>query len=346
MLEELNENFWGKVILVNIQNSTGMGGWGCLWIVTSEARCYFIGFEGFPYNERKLEEFAPLFKKSTTYQYRFAAEEGGWWKYISNRKILIRKDFYDAFMKIYEEEDRWARGGYHYVHGHRCKHASEEREAEYIQKAIELGAEEIVFTDHAPFPGNPFNYRMAMDELKEYAETLQTIKYHYADLIEVKIGLEIEYVPLYFEHYRELKERWKIDILLLGQHFSLLPDGRYTFDLVNKSGEAYYLAQGIMEGMESGLFDVVAHPDQIFRRIKRWDSEASELAKQIKECAARTEVALEKNISNMFEKKRKHLYWHEFWLDVPDELKIIYGVYAHSVEEMEENYRRQQYLDI
>lgn len=115
-LEELNEDFWGKVILVNIQNSTGMGGWGCLWIVTSEARCYFIGFEGFPYDERKLEEFAPLFKKSTTYQYRFAAEEGGWWKYISNRKILIRKDFYDAFMKIYEEEDRWARGGYHYVH--------------------------------------------------------------------------------------------------------------------------------------------------------------------------------------------------------------------------------------
>lgn len=258
-----------------------MGGWGCLWIVTSEARCYFIGFEGFPYNERKLEEFAPLFKKSTTYQYRFAAEEGGWWKYISNRKILIRKDFYDAFMKIYEEEDRWARGGY-----------------------------------------------------------------HYADLIEVKIGLEIEYVLLYFEYYRELKERWKIDILLLGQHFSLLPDGRYTFDLVNKSGEAYYLAQGIMEGMESGLFDVVAYPDQIFRRIKRWDSEASELAKQIKECAARTEVALEKNISNMFEKKRKHLYWHEFWLDVPDELKIIYGVDAHSVEEMEENYRKQQYLDI
>ena len=27
-LEELNDNFWGKVILVNIQNSTGMGGWG------------------------------------------------------------------------------------------------------------------------------------------------------------------------------------------------------------------------------------------------------------------------------------------------------------------------------
>ena len=118
-----------------------------------------------------------------------------------------------------------------------------------------------------------------------------------------------------------------------------------------KEGASFRINKELLEckkkvGDKAGVFDVVAHPDRIFRRIKRWDSEASELAKQIKECAARTEVALEKNISNMFEKKRKHLYWHEFWLDVPDELKIIYGVDAHSVEEMEENYRRQQYLDI
>lgn len=233
-----------------------------------------------------------------------------------------------------------------HVHGHRCKHASEEREVEYIQKAIELGAKEIVFTDHAPFPENPFNYRMTMEELKEYTETLQALKCQYTGLIEVKIGLEMEYASLYLDYYRELKERWKMDILLLGQHFSLLPDGKYTFDLVNKSDEAQYLAQGILEGMESGLFEVVAHPDQIFRRKKQWDSEASELAKQIKECAACTGVALEKNISNMFEKKRKHLYWHEFWVDVPKELKIMYGVDAHSVGEMEENYRRQQEFDV
>lgn len=98
--------------------------------------------------------------------------------------------------------------------------------------------------------------------------------------------------------------------------------------------------------MEIGLFDVVAHPDQIFRRKKQWDFVSIQLAKQIKECAARTGVALEKNISNMFEKKRKHLYRREFWMDLPKEVKAIYGVDAHSVDEMEKNYRRQQELDI
>lgn len=231
-----------------------------------------------------------------------------------------------------------------HVHGYRCKHASDERENEYIQKAFELGAKEIVFTDHAPFPGNPFNYRMAMEELKEYVGTLNVLQQQYKGMIEIKVGLEIEYIPTYIDYYRELKEKWKLDILLLGQHFSLLADGSYTFDLENKSDEAHYLAQGIVEGMESGLFDVVAHPDQIFRRKKQWDFESVELSRQIKECAEHTGVVLEKNISNMFEKKRKHLYWQEFWMALSGEIKVIYGVDAHSVGEMVENYRKQQML--
>lgn len=114
-LEELNNEFWENVLLVNIQHSTGMGGWGCLWIVTKEPKLYFIGFEGFSYDERKLDEFAPLFKKSKNPKHQYAVEENDW-KYISNRKILIRDDFYEVFLKFYQDEDRWSRGGYHYLH--------------------------------------------------------------------------------------------------------------------------------------------------------------------------------------------------------------------------------------
>lgn len=114
-LAELNNESWGNVLLVNIQHSSGMGGWGCLWIVTKEPKLYFIGFEGFPYDERKLDEFAPLFKKSQNPQHQYAVEENGW-KYIGNRKILIRDDFYEVFLNFYQDEDRWARGGYYYMH--------------------------------------------------------------------------------------------------------------------------------------------------------------------------------------------------------------------------------------
>lgn len=50
----------------------------------------------------------------------------------------------------------------------------------------------------------------------------------------------------------------------------------------------------MIAGMETGLFQVVAHPDQIFRRMKKWNAEMDAISKEIKECAASTGVLLEK----------------------------------------------------
>lgn len=228
-----------------------------------------------------------------------------------------------------------------HVHTYRCLHAGSEKEIDYVQTAIELGAKQIVFTDHAPFPKNPFNHRMEMSELADYVKILSDLKKQYMEQIDIKIGLEIEFVSKYIEYYRALKEKWNIDILLLGQHFSLLSDGRYTFELQDKSQEAFYLADDIIKAMETGFFNVLAHPDQIFRRMKKWDFDTEKISKEIKDCAIQTGIILEQNISNMFEKKRKNLYRTEFWTGLSDELKTIYGVDAHSTEEMKINYHRQ-----
>ena len=228
-----------------------------------------------------------------------------------------------------------------HVHSYRGKHASQEQEEEYIKKAIELGATKIVFTDHAPFPGNPFLKRMSIKELPEYVTVLQGLKEKYVGILEIKIGLEIEFVPTYREYYQALLNKWDMDILLLGEHFSLLPDGRYTFEMSEKNLEARALANGMIAGMETGLFQVVAHPDQIFRRMKKWNAEMDAISKEIKECAASTGVLLEKNIGNMLERK-KRVYRKEFWEELPDKLQIIYGVDAHSVTEMEENFCAQK----
>ena len=63
-----------------------------------------------------------------------------------------------------------------HVHTWRCKHASEEQNYKYVEKAIDLGANRIVFTDHCPFPGNPFRSRMDMEQLPEYMSSLLHLK--------------------------------------------------------------------------------------------------------------------------------------------------------------------------
>ena len=76
-----------------------------------------------------------------------------------------------------------------HVHTYRCGHMHDDkREWAYIEKAIELGAEEIWFTDHAPFPGDSFRNRMMLAELSEYVATLQELREQYASQIAVKIG--------------------------------------------------------------------------------------------------------------------------------------------------------------
>lgn len=125
----------------------------------------------------------------------------------------------------------------------------------------------------------------------------------------------------------------------MGQHFAFLPEGIYTFETREKVYEPKALAEGMIQGMESGFFSVVAHPDLIFRRKKYWDEEAEEISKEIQACAARTGVILEQNISSMQGKKKKRAYWPEFWEELPEGVRTLYGVDAHSVKEMETNYR-------
>lgn len=113
-LDELNQDFWNKVILITVVHSSGLGGVGSIWLVTDEKKEFVISFDAFPYSEYKLEEFSPLFKKSDTMvdlRYPYLVEENGW-VYFRNSHLatvgghaLIRDDFYDAYIKAYESED-------------------------------------------------------------------------------------------------------------------------------------------------------------------------------------------------------------------------------------------------
>lgn len=90
-----------------------------------------------------------------------------------------------------------------HVHTYRCKHAGDEREIEYVEKAIDLDADRLTFTDHAPFPGNPFRSRMQMEELDDYINTLVELRDKYVNQIDIKIGLETEFLPEFWDLARE-----------------------------------------------------------------------------------------------------------------------------------------------
>lgn len=237
-----------------------------------------------------------------------------------------------------------------HIHTWRCKHASDESDETIIQKAISLGAKKITFTDHVPFPENPFGNRMDYEELDEYLETLSSLKEKYQNQIDIKIGFEVEYLPKYLNYFNELKNHPKVDILIIGQHFSQIGD-KYTFDLDSQfrnENEHIYCFESMIEGIKSGLFDVVAHPDRCFKRCKEWTDEMANLSLQLFQVAAEYDISLEINISSYTKHPKKLVFRKEFWrlLDeynktASTKVKKVYALDSHSSEEMESRYNVQ-----
>ena len=110
-------------------------------------------------------------------------------------------------MKTIELKDKYI----FHVHSYRCGHAENVKDEEYVLAAIEKGAEQIIFTDHAPFIGDPYGYRMPYAMLEDYLSVTTSLKEKYKDKIEVNIGMEIEYLPSKKGYYEELLERKEVE---------------------------------------------------------------------------------------------------------------------------------------
>ena len=227
-----------------------------------------------------------------------------------------------------------------HVHTYRCRHAENVPDDAYVVKAMELGASEIWFTDHCPFPGDPFGNRMGWDELGEYVSTLRGLRDRYPD-IDIHIGLEAEYFPTYDEQglYTMLTKDMGIEYLLLGQHMAQIgsdpPAYSFSLDKDELIRREYRLLGGAtVQGIESGRFSAVAHPDWIYRQCTDWTEDMATAASEIISAADRAHMPLELDLSSM----ECGMYRQEFWDMVPTHMERITGLDAHSVSELEERY--------
>ena len=227
-----------------------------------------------------------------------------------------------------------------HVHTFRCKHADNIPDIKYIEKALVFNAPGIWFTDHAPFPGDPFRNRMEYSGLNEYISSLYELKQIFADKINVHIGLEIEYFPSFDKngYYKELLSDERVELLLLGQHMAEVSPGCYTFSWdKERLGNEEYIALGDaqIQGINSGYFGAVAHPDRIFRRQKKWSEKLDSMSNLIITAAYSNDIPLEINAASQ---RHSHQYWKEFW-DKTGNVKTIYGLDAHSLDDLDRVYK-------
>ena len=234
-------------------------------------------------------------------------------------------------------------------HTYRCGHALGSDE-EYVRAAIDAGFETMGFSDHVFLPGiDQPGMRGSYKELGDYLNSIGELQEKYKDKIEILKAFEAEWYGKQFEpYYRELLSEKKVDYLILGQHCFF--DRRFYWyaHYPAKEHASLAYAQDLVEGMDSGLFLYVAHPDLFMIWHGAFDTAAYEITRIICEKSLEKDIPLEVNMaySRRYKKGQVDLagvpYPNKRFWEIAAHMGVscLFGVDAHSPKD----YERTDYL--
>ena len=234
----------------------------------------------------------------------------------------------------------------YHTHTYRSGHSAFVSDKEMLMAAKKEGIKMLGFSEHIPFPELILpdeSKRMLLTETDGYIKSINSLKKNYSDM-KILVGFEAEYDFMKEEFLFKMRD--KVDYMILGQHFVI--DG---LEKVNPATPEFPLiyADTVCKGIESGLFDIVAHPDFFMRyrnRLKtenekeQFEKNAIIASKKICEKARDMGIPLEINLSQIESSKIQedgnYSYPHPlFWKEASklDELILIRGIDAHRPSE-------------
>ena len=109
----------------------------------------------------------------------------------------------------------------YHTHSHYCDGKGELRE--YIEYALAKGFSALGFSGHSPIPF-PSNFAIKDEEYTAYCDEVRALKAEYADRIDIKLGLEIDYIPGLQEDFTPLVEKGGLEYTIGSVHLIPNPD--------------------------------------------------------------------------------------------------------------------------
>ena len=223
----------------------------------------------------------------------------------------------------------------YHTHTYRCGHAVGE-DREYVETAIERGLQVLGFSDHVPMPfpdGHESRFRVPLRLLEDYVESVLKLKEAYKADIDIRLGVEAEYYPDLFEEMIELIRPYPVDYLLLAQHFNDSGEDIYNPQTQFSREALKTYVDRLIEGMETGRFSCVAHPDlfHFAGLTKTYQAEMSRLCRRAREL----DMPLEINVLGM---RTGRCYPNErFWpLAKAEGCRVVLGSDAHDPQDVGE----------
>lgn len=220
----------------------------------------------------------------------------------------------------------------YHVHTFRCHHASETEE-EYVRRAIENGIRFMGFSDHFPFrfpDGFESKFRVSTCEAGDYCSEVLRLKEKYKNDIDIKLGFEMEYYPIYFDNMLKKAIEYGAEYLILGQHFieNEHPDGFYVQDGSDSEDDLKEYVRTVISGMGKKVFSYVAHPD-----VFKYTGDKETFKREMKKiCVASREMNIPLEINFLGIRKGRNYPDPLFW-EMAGQVQspVVFGFDSHSL---------------
>lgn len=283
-------------------------------------------------------------------------------EFIKNYIMIIKQNIQTPTEE--QNNEMFQTFNYH-THTNRCGHADMASDEEYVRLAKEAGITQLGFSDHVPVTElesrNP-NQQMHISEIDEYITSIANLKKKYKD-IQILVGFEAEFDSRKEQYLGELRD--KVDYMILGQHFITDAFGEIILPVNNPNYPTQY-AEVLCQAMNTGIFDIVAHPDIFMQFRDTLDSEqkkklfmdnARAAIEKICKTAEAIGIPLEINFEGISKKDKfgnilkysdgEFAYPHsEFWKIASETgVKVLYGVDAHNPEHFRTMIESKQKID-
>ena len=231
----------------------------------------------------------------------------------------------------------------YHTHTWRCQHAAG-TEADYVRSAVETGYAVLGFADHTAWPYRSdfvAGMRMRLSQLDGYLSTIRALAEEYRDSLFIPLGLECEAFPEFFSWLRDLKAE-KLDYALLGNHYDTNDEtGGFYFGRCTRPRHVQAYGRTTLAGIETGLFDCVAHPDLYCCAYPAFDADCRAVARDLCAAAEALDIPLEYNLLGV---QRLEAFraggglgypCREFWeVAAGYRVKAIVGLDAHQPQQI------------
>lgn len=234
----------------------------------------------------------------------------------------------------------------YHTHTRRCGHAGIASDKEYVEYAKHVGITQLGFTDHVPVSELEYQdseQRMHISDVNEYITSVCRLQQENPTM-KIICGFEAEFDPMKEQFLGELRD--KVDYMILGQHY--VPYGMNKLPQKNNPDYPIQYAEMLCRAMESGIFDIVAHPDIFMQFRDSLDTEEkknlfmqnAKIASQvICDKAKELGIPIELNFGGINKdtimQDGQLAYPHsEFWqIAAETGVSVLYGVDAHTPEQ-------------